>query len=497
MNLLSIMNDILDFSKLNADQMQLKSEPFELSELLEKSYDVILPSAHDKGLEGAFLIDANVPPTFKGDFKKLRQILLNLLSNGIKFTPRGRVDTTVKMVRDDVTGADIDVRGRHTLEFCVHDTGIGISSKDQTKLFKSFSQIDQSHRKIYQGTGLGLVISRKLVELMGGKIWVESNVGDGSRFYFTVKLEEARVEEIQSKYLPIIKDKMVLVVDDHATNRITISSYLLRWGMKPVICGSAEEALLYLRGSVMQFDMALIDMRMPKMDGNELASKIHSLVPTLPLVAISSQPLGPTGTKEINQFFLFYLSKPIRHRQLFNVCVAVIKRARVSKIRSPPSAIAKLQLQNASPPIDHLPPPKLERKYVYNMPAPCLAPTRSFLIVEDLVTNQRVVIGFLQKLGFSDFTIADDGIAALNLLRQRKFDVILMDLKMPGIDGFETTRRIRQMYKDRAQGPFIIALTANAMNGVREKCVDAGMDAYMTKPIDMSELAQILNEAVI
>lgn len=484
MNLLYIMNDILDFSKLNADQMQLKNEPFELTELLERSYDVVLPSAREKGIEMAFLIDPNVPPRLKGDFKKIKQILLNLLSNGLKFTPKGRVDTIVKIVKDDVTGTDVDVRGRTTLEFCVQDTGIGISPKDQGKLFKPFSQIDQSNKKIYQGTGLGLIISRKLAELMGGKIWVESKLGEGSKFYFTIKMEETRntSPEIKAKFLPLVKDKVVLIVDDHATNRITISSYLLRWGMKPVICGSAEEALLYLRGSVMQFDMALIDIRMPNMDGNELAAKINILTPELPLVAISSQPLG---TNEIGKFFSFYLNKPIRHRQLFNVCLAVVKQQNNKKLKSPLSPTKQNVLTS---PID----PELASSRKGSFPGRCSNLNRSFLIVEDLVTNQRVAVGFLQKLGFSDFTVAEDGPTAIELVRKKHYDVIFMDLKMPGMNGYDITKRIRQITSQR---PFIIALTANAMGGVREKCMEAGMDAYITKPIDILELARLLNEA--
>jgi signal transduction histidine kinase/DNA-binding response OmpR family regulator len=510
MNLIYIMNDILDFSKLNADQMQLKEEPFELSELLEKSYDVILPNAHEKGLQGAFLIDPNVPPRMKGDFKKIRQIILNLLSNGVKFTHRGRVDTTVKLVKDDVTGDDIDVRGRHTIEFCVQDTGIGISEKDQSKLFKPFSQIDQSNKKIYQGTGLGLIISKKLVELMGGQIWVKSEESEGSRFYFTLKLEEARSSspETQSQWLPILKDRCVLVVDDHATNRITISSYLLRWGMKPVVCGSAEEALLYLRGGVMEFHMALIDMRMPKMDGNELAEKIKNIAPNLSLVAISSSPVG---TNDLYKGFAFYLNKPIRHRQLFNVCVAVIKKL-VNKKKKEVLTPTTPPIVSTSPITEHndiLKPPKKKPSFqidpeirsrpdIYNIPPKCNRTERTFLIAEDLATNQRVAIGFLKKLGFSDWKIAEDGASALDAVKKQHFDVILMDLKMPKNDGFETTKLIRQFYKNNRPNhkkPFVIALTANAMSGVKDKCSEAGMDAYVTKPIDINELAEILNSS--
>lgn len=516
MSLLYIMNDILDFSKLNADQMKLKEEVFEFSSLLEKSYDVVLPSAREKGLEMAFFIDPNVPARVKGDFKKLRQILLNLLSNGVKFTHCGRVDTTVKVVKDHITHRDVDIRGRHTLEFCVQDSGIGISNKDLRKLFQPFSQIDQSDQKNYQGTGLGLIISKKLVELMGGTIRVESSTGEGTSFIFNVKVEEAQPTspETQSQWLPLLKDRSVLIVDDHVTNRITISSFLMRWGMKPVVCGSGEEALLYVRGDIMQFDMALIDMRMPKMDGNSLASKMKQFVPNLPLVAISSSPVPASS---VDKSFTFFLTKPIKHRQLFNVCVAVCKKitntatTKSTKPKTTPATtttadsekVAQLQPPSHSGPSDHpaslsTSPQNRRFKYPESDELQCKKPDRNILICEDLYTNQQVAIGFLEKLGYTNVTIAEDGIAAKDAVKRKHYDVILMDLKMPRMDGFEATRRIRAHYKKHAikPEPFIIAVTANAMGNVREKCAVAGMDAYITKPLDMRELANLMNEAV-
>lgn len=501
MNLLYIMNDILDFSKLNADQMQLKTAPFDVTECLEKSYDIILPSAHEKGLEGAFYIQPNVPPRIKGDFKKLRQILLNLLSNGVKFTTKGRVDTTVKLLKDPVTNSEIDVQGHYTLEFTVEDTGIGINPKNQEKLFKSFSQIDQSNHKIYQGTGLGLVITKKLVELMGGTIRAESVEGEGSKFIFTIKVEEARAtsSEASLELLPLLKDRTVLVVDDHITNRITIASNLVQWGMKPFVCGSAEEALLYLRGGVMHFDMALIDMRMPKIDGKELAEKIKAIEANLPLIAVSSVPL--TSSILGNKNFSFYLSKPIKQRQLFNVCVATIRRVN----NAAESSTAKLA---ESPPRSQTPKqsrfmldPELTTQAVNTgystLPiGPCKNTDRSILIAEDLRMNQRVIQGLLEKLGFRDITVVEDGRAAIERIGARHYDIVMMDLKMPLIDGFEATRRIRRMYQQaKKTQPFIIALTANATNGIQDRCAAAGMDAYLSKPMDASELAKILDEA--
>lgn len=503
MSLLYIMNDILDFSKLNADQMKLHEEAFEVTDLLEKSYDVVLPTAHDKGLEMAFFVDPNVPPRVKGDFKKLRQILLNLLSNGVKFTHRGRVDTTVKLIKDPVTNDDLDVRGRYTVEFCVQDSGIGISARDLRKLFKPFSQIDQSDKKIYQGTGLGLIISKKLIELMGGSIRVESSVGEGSKFIFDVKLEEARSTspETQSRWLPILKDRSVLIVDDHATNRITISTYLLRWGMKPVVCSSGEEALMYVRGGVMPFDFALIDMRMPKMDGNSLAVRMKQLVPDLPLIAISSAPVAPEA---IDKGFSFYLTKPIKYRQLFNVCVAVVKKISTSNSISIATKKISAPILNPPPKSKFLSPDSddykspSERYSLSPVVTECQRCDRSVLIAEDLYTNQQVAIGFLEKLGFKNISIAEDGIAALDAVKAHHYDIILMDLKMPRMDGFEASKRIRSYYlqhRSHEREPFIIAVTANAMSGVREKCADAGMDAYITKPIDMKELASLLNDS--
>ena len=497
MTLLAIMNDILDFSKLNADQMELQSAPFDLAECLEKSYDVIKPSANQKGLDAAFYIYPNVPPRIKGDFKRLRQVLLNLLSNGIKFTKRGRIDTTVALVYDPVTKTELDTHGCYTIEFTVEDTGMGISAANQLKLFKSFSQIDQSSQKSHSGTGLGLVISKKLIELMGGDIRVESAEGEGTKFIFTIKAEEARAisadtndeflpllkdksvlivddhvtnritiasnlvqwgmkpfvcgsaanqlklfksfsqidqssqkshsgtglglviskklielmggdirvesaegegtkfiftikaEEARAisadtndEFLPLLKDKSVLIVDDHVTNRITIASNLVQWGMKPFVCGSAEEALLYLRSGILQFEFALIDMRMPKMDGNELADKIKDIEPELPLIAISSTVLSASST--LNKNFSFYLSKPIKSRQLFNVCVATVKKLLASSS----------QLTPPSPPL--LPPP-LASPANHSYPLlSCLQHGRSVLIAEDLETNQRVIKGYLE-----------------------------------------------------------------------------------------------------
>lgn len=498
MNLLYIMNDILDFSKLNADQMQLKVMPFDVAECLEKSYDIILPSAHEKGLEAAFYIQPNVPPRVKGDFKKLRQILLNLLSNGVKFTHKGRIDTTVRLLIDEETHSEIDVQGRYTLEFTVEDTGIGVTLLDQRKLFKSFSQIDQSNHKIYQGTGLGLAITKKLVKLMDGTIRIESREGEGSKFIFTIKVEEARAtsSETSIELLPLLKDKTVLVVDDHITNRITIASSLVQWGMKPFICGSAEEALLYLRGGVMHFDMALLDMRMPKMDGNQLSEKIRLIEPNLPLIAISSAPL--TSSILDNKHFSYCLSKPIKLRQLFNVCVATIRRITAENAVKSPTLKQSPRRRKSNYILDPelTAPPALERIMLPS--SPCKETGRSILIAEDLSTNQQVIKGLLEKLGFHDITLVEDGKAAIEKVEMYHYDIIMMDLKMPYIDGFEATRRIRRMYqmsKSKRSQPFIIALTANATSGIQDRCAAAGMDAYLSKPMDVHELAKILDQA--
>lgn len=501
MNLLYIMNDILDFSKLNADQMQLKDDPFDIAECIEKSYDVIKPSAHEKKLEVAFYVHPNVPPRIKGDFKKLRQILLNLLSNGIKFTSKGRIDTTVKLINDSITNSELDVEGKYTIEFTVEDTGIGINTKNQSKLFKSFSQIDQSNHKIYQGTGLGLIITKKLIELMGGSIRVKSVEGEGTKFIFTIKVEEARAisSDESDALLPLLKDKSVLVVDDHVTNRVTIASSLVKWGMKPYICSSAEEALLYLRGGIMHFDFALIDMRMPKMDGNELADKIFAIEPTLPLIAISSIILTSSA---INKNFSFCISKPIKQRQLFNICVATIRKISLMSNSLPqlatpviPTHFQRTAKKASKPLVD----PEIATTPTITYPVPiCKDHDRSILIAEDLRTNQRVIQGFLEKLGFQNITIVEDGKETLEAVGKKHFDIIMMDLKMPHIDGFEATKRIRKFYQQmrkNEKNPFIIALTANAIGNVRDKCVSAGMDAYICKPIHMQELAKILNES--
>jgi signal transduction histidine kinase/CheY-like chemotaxis protein len=494
MTLLSIMNDILDFSKLNADQMQLQESPFDLAECVEKSYDVIKPTANQKGLEVAFYIHPNVPPRIKGDFKRLRQVLLNLLSNGVKFTKRGRIDTTITLLQDPITHSELDVNGCYTIEFTVEDTGIGISASNQHLLFKSFSQIDQSNQKSHSGTGLGLVISKKLVELMGGTIRVESMEGEGSKFIFTIKAEEARAisADANDEFLPLLKDKSVLIVDDHVTNRITIASNMVQWGMKPYVCSSAEEALMYLRSGVLSVEFALIDMRMPKMDGNELAEKIKNIKPKLPLIAISSTGLSTTAT--LNKNFNFYLAKPIKSRQLYNVCVATIKKLDANQQSNTPMTSPATPKINVNP----------DSFYTPSISCPpitkCKQHDRSVLIAEDLETNQRVIQGYLEKLGFSNFTLAQDGKETIEAVRNKHHDIILMDLKMPHIDGFEATRRIRKFYKKHPRPgvkvqPYIIALTANTFGNIKERCMDAGMDAYICKPLNITELAKILDDS--
>lgn len=506
MNLLYIMNDILDFSKLNADQMKLRSEPFDIAECLEQSYDIILPGAQEKGLKAAFFISPDVPPRIKGDFKKLRQILLNLLSNGVKFTNRGRIDTTVSLVKDDLTNSEMDRDGLYTIQFTVEDTGIGIRKQDMCKLFKSFSQIDQSSSKVYQGTGLGLIISKKIIELMQGKITVESKEGNGTKFIFTIKAEEARATSADDseELLPLLKDISVLVVDDHVTNRMTIASTLVKWGMKPFVCGSSEEALLYLRGGLLKIDLALIDMRMPVMDGNELAEKIRQIEPVMPLVSITSAP-----NMKLSEHFAHRVMKPIKTRQLFNICISIVRKLRMNPssfaIVSPamqkmpdrkPSLLAKLD-----PEIQETENRKLSQHY--RIPENlCQRLERNILVAEDLKTNQNVIIALLEKMGFnhSNIMVCDNGKTTLEAIGKKHFDIILMDLKMPVIDGFDATRRIRKLYKsgprkDFQRSPFIIAVTANATSGITDKCKEVGMNAYISKPINIVELAKILDEA--
>lgn len=452
--LLMIINDILDFSKIEAGRLELECQAFVLRDCIDSALDLLAYRAAEKGLELACLIEANVPQMLLGDVTRLRQVLVNLLSNAVKFTARGEVVLQVK-------SRPVAAR-RHELHLAVSDTGIGIPPGRMDRLFRPFSQVDASTTRRYGGTGLGLTISRRLVDLMGGRMWVESREGEGSTFHFTIVTEatepEPRAEQAE------ITGKRVLIVDDNATNRKVLTLQAESWGMLPRSTGSPIEALEWIRQRE-PFDVALLDMQMPDMDGQALAAEIRRERDgnSLPLIMLTS--LGPQEPLPGPGGFAANLIKPIKPSGLFDVLITVLSGQDVRRRVVKPEA----------PAVDG----RLGE----------LLPLR-ILLAEDNTVNQKVALLNLERMGYRA-DVASNGLEVLEALERQRYDVVLMDVQMPNMDGLEATRQIRGRFPPDRQ-PRIVAVTANALQGDREMCLEAGMDDYVSKPIQVKELQAAL-----
>jgi signal transduction histidine kinase/CheY-like chemotaxis protein/HPt (histidine-containing phosphotransfer) domain-containing protein len=453
--LLTIINDILDFSKMESGKLTLDAQPFELRECVEESLDLVASQAGRKGLDLAYQMDDDVPAALVGDMARLRQILLNLLNNAIKFTDAGEVVLGVAASRLP--------DGRHELRFDVRDTGIGIPSDRMDRLFRSFSQVDGSTTRRYGGTGLGLAISKRLAELMAGRMWVESEPGRGSTFSFTIVAAAAPTAPVaRGRDADELAGKAVLVVDDNATNRRILVTQTRAWGMKPHAVASPLEALDLVRaGST--FDLAILDMQMPEMDGAALATALarDPRSARLPLVMLTS--VGRRDAMEVP--VAAFLTKPIKPAQLQRILVRVLAGAASADVPTGGEAAAA-------------------------------APARSLrvLLAEDNLVNQRVGLRLLERLGYRA-DVAANGVEVLAALERQPYDVVLMDMQMPEMDGVEATRRIRAT-RPRPAPPRIVAMTANAMAGDREACLEAGMDDYIAKPVRLADLRAALDRCV-
>ncbi len=455
-SLLTIINDILDFSKIEAGRMDVESQPFDLRECVESAIDLVNARAVEKRLDLAYLFEGDIPRGIEGDVTRLRQILLNLMSNAVKFTESGEVVLTVS--------SDGPVDGQVVLDFCVSDTGIGLSEVGMSRLFQSFSQADSTTTRKFGGTGLGLAISKRLTELMGGTMWAESEgLGHGSTFKFTITAPTAEITaENRRDYAGAqreLKDHRVLIVDDNATNRKVLSLQTAKWGMTSRETEFPAEALRWIEtGEV--FDLAILDMHMPEMDGAELAQRIRAVQPTLPLVLFTSLAGREAGNSEL---FNAYLTKPARQSQMFDTLVTVLGDG----VAAGPTAPAK-------PTFD----PDMAARHPLRV-----------LLAEDNVVNQKLALRLLQQMGYRA-DLASNGIEAVESVARQTYDVILMDVQMPEMDGLEASRRIVATWPDSR--PRIVAMTANAMQGDREMCLAAGMDDYVTKPIRVEELVAAL-----
>jgi len=465
-SLLVVINDILDFSKIEAGKLDLDITEFELREVIDNTMDLLAAQAHSKGLELAAFIRPEVPLQLRGDPGRLRQIVNNLVGNAVKFTAQGEVVVTVSRVSETPTHAVLRIE--------VRDTGIGIDAKGQARLFKAFSQADGSTTRKYGGTGLGLAISQKLVELMNGEIKVTSEPGKGSSFYFTAEFEKQTIA-LKSTALHDLVGLHVLVVDDNATNREILDHHTRDWKMRSALAAGGAQALEMLRDAsgTDPFDLAILDMQMPEMDGLMLgrAIKADPAIAATRLIMLTSlgNQLDAEDMKDAG--IEACVLKPVKQQRLFTRIAEVMAGHKpVVRKKSPTDTLAA----KTTP------------------PTPAASPGRKparILLAEDNIINQKVALGLLNNIGYKA-DVANNGMEVLAALEVKPYDVILMDCQMPELDGYETTQRIRASTKHRSMR--IIAMTANAMRGESEKCLDAGMDDYLSKPVRLESLRDML-----
>ena len=459
-SLLTIINDILDFSKIESGALQLEKEAFEIRDCVEGTLDILAARAAEKGLDLAYEIADDVPHEFRGDVTRLRQILVNLVGNALKFTERGEVEVTITR--------ELIALGTPLLRVAVRDTGIGIPKEAQARLFNSFSQVDASTARKYGGTGLGLAISKRLAEMMGGRMWLESETGVGSTFFFTVALEPlpSSRKVIQAGRAATIRGRRLLIVDDNSASRRILTSLAEKWGMEATAFESGRAALDKIR-SGLRFDLAILDLQMPEMDGIMLGREIRALASgaSLPLLLLSS--LGHFATTQDSAIFSANLHKPAKPAQLFDALTRMSNPALEERIE-----IAAAQI----------------------LPSPDEVHPERVLLAEDNVVNQKVAIHLLRRFGYRA-DVAASGLEVLAALKRQDYDIILMDVQMPEMDGLEAARRIIEAQPDRERRPWMIALTANAMEGDRELCLASGLDDYITKPLRSQELTSALSRA--
>ncbi|MGO9892662.1 MAG: response regulator [Bryobacteraceae bacterium] len=456
-SLLSVIDDILDLSKMEAGKFELDPVAFEPRVLVEQTVGMLALRAHQKGLELACEVGPSLPESVVGDAGRIRQILINLVGNAVKFTERGEVLVTVK-------GAPVPDRTGIELRFSVRDTGIGIAPEKQQAIFEAFTQADSSTTRRYGGTGLGLTISLHLVQMMGGIIWVESQPGRGSTFHFTVQAgREGNSPAAVPPDRKLLEGVPALIVDDNQTNRRILFENLSRWGMRPVEAESGAAAIRLLEGA--SFPLVLTDVHMPEMDGFQLAEHIKRGNAAMPIVMLTSDTGAGDVTRSRELGIEAYLTKPVAQAELQEAILRVLSRAP--------------RVQPAPPPAE----PASE--------SPKRAVTLRILLAEDNPVNQQVALRMLERQGHS-VTLAGDGRAALAALGRGPFDLLLMDVQMPDMDGFEATAAIRDRERGTGEHVAIFAMTAHAMAGDRERCLAAGMDGYIAKPIRKKDLLDAL-----
>jgi two-component system sensor histidine kinase/response regulator len=462
-HLLTLINEILDFSKIEAGRLELDHAPFDLRQCVEEALELVSVQGQAKGLELVYEFDPKIRHRFVGDASRLRQVLANLLSNAVKFTEAGEVVPVVVQLSE----REME-NGEHEVEVAVRDTGIGMTPEQLGRLFQAFTQADASTTRRFGGTGLGLAISKPLVEAMGGRIWAESELGKGSTFRFTFRAPAAPYEPDALPFDgPELLGLHALVVDDNATNRKILRALVESWGMLVWDTGSPMTALEHLREDS-SFQLALLDYNMPEMDGLSLAREIRNRIgANMTILILSSGGMPGTEVKAAASIVQGTLGKPIRQSQLYN--------SLVNALAGRPVRVPHEERRRATAPASIAP----------------LRPLR-ILVAEDNVVNQKVARLLLKQLG-QRADLATNGLEAVRALQRQHYDVVLMDCQMPEMDGFDATREIRQQIPLQHQ-PYIVAMTANALEGDREGCLNAGMDDYLAKPVDRERLRAILAE---
>ena len=458
--LLAIINDVLDFSKIESGRMELENHPFDLGTCIEEALDVLAPKAVEKKLDLGYTVEDSIPPTVSGDITRLRQVLINLIGNSLKFTAQGEV--ALHLTRDD--SAPSNQSEALLLHFAVRDTGIGIPASKLNTLFKSFSQVDSSTTRQYGGTGLGLAICKRLVELMGGRVWVESIEGKGSTFHFTIRLTPVNSTAVNAQSTRLkLSGKNILIVEDNATNSGVMAHFAESQGMIPRVATNSVEALARLKSSE-RCDLVILDQELPDMDGLKLAREIRSLTgrESVPLILLSSTRLLPQDSRAAELDISGFLYKPIHLAKLSEVLGSAFEG---------PSQSRKKGAQ-----------PMADGTLASRLPL-------RILLADDNPINLKVGQRFLGKMGYG-VEMATNGLEVLAALEKQPYDIVFLDVHMPEMDGYETARKICQRWTQRR--PRLIAITGNVFQGDREKCMDAGMDDYITKPIKAKEVESML-----
>ena len=470
--LLTVINDVLDFSKIEAGKLELDPAPFDLREVLGDALKTLALRAHQKGLELNCRIDPDAPRVLVGDAGRLRQVVLNLAGNAVKFTDRGEVTLNVAVASRTSDAVE--------LHFAVADTGVGVAADKLRLIFEPFTQADGSTTRKHGGTGLGLSISSRLVERMGGRIWAESGAG-GSTFHFTARLAPSRGASPSTLSLSAneLRGLTVLVVDDNATNRRILEETLRTWGMRPTVVDGGTAALAELKRATAAgeaYPLVLLDAQMPEMDGFTLAARIKhepGLAESTVMMLTSLGHQADAGRcRELG--LASYLVKPVKQSELLRAVLASLgaTRGRTAPVKRPPPAVGTTT---------------------------ALAPTTGrlrILLAEDNAVNRKVAVRLLEKQGHS-VAVACDGREAVDALARERFDLALLDVQMPELDGFEVAAAVRAREEGTGRRLPLVAVTAHAMQGDRERCLDAGMDGYVSKPIQMEQLTQVMADVLV